>query len=141
MTELPGGLRTTYELPVDEVRFVAVLCRRGLKTLRQDGVVLDPRVIDRVHDLELAAEVVRRQDIADGNPPTRKTSGSGIALEGTGGKVLSVNEVALLSGLGVRRVRGLAGIKFAARRTSAGWQIDSESVERWLANRADRSAS
>jgi len=141
----PGGLRETYELPLDELPEVAALLKRGRQWAKTNQIPLAPRLAARVEDLDaVAGVIVRRAAAAPGNSnrdSTCATSGSGSTQNGRSGKLdamqfLSVSEAALLSGLGERRIRQLALLeRLPGRRTSAGWLLDAEGVHRWMANR------
>ncbi len=141
--ELPGGLRQLYELPLAEVHAVAVLCRRGAKALRQDGLVLHPAVLERIADLENVDEAYRRHPISEGNAAASKASVSGRAPKSPVGKMgdVTINEAAALGGVTARRVRQLAGHRLPGRRTSVGWLLEADGVERWLADRDGRASN
>ncbi len=120
---LPGGLKQLYELPLAEVRGLALLCRRGAKTLRQDGLVLNPDVLARIEDLEQVGEAYRLHQISEGNASSSDVSASGRALQGAVGKMapMTCNEVAILSGVSARRVRQLvAGGKLPGQVRTSG---------------------
>jgi hypothetical protein len=59
-------------------------------------------------------------------------AGNGQAL-----KLYTVHEISLLSGLSCRTVRGLAGHELPGRRSSAGWLLEADAVEKWLAERGN----
>jgi hypothetical protein len=86
-------------------------------------------------DLPLLLEHLERRYAALGTAD-QDGAAFGKGREGDRSKVYSVSEVAFLSGMSVRTIRGLAGgDELPGRRSAAGWMLDGDGVERFLAEK------
>jgi len=135
-----GGLRTVYEVPLDELLGLLSLLRRGQSWAKSNGVTLSPTLEQRIGDMDVAVLAIRRADIGStGHARTSKASEVGRAGDGPVGtltSVMSSTEVAVRTGLSVRRCGQLAsqGV-LAARRAGGVLVFDAASVERFAADR------
>jgi hypothetical protein len=141
MVRSDGGLGY-YVVPLSELAGVNALLQRGAAWARSNKVPLPDALAARLADVEATVGAAKAA-AASGNgrkgPTGCGASDLGTSKNGTSGRLgamfLSVSEVAVLSGLKPRRLRQLAGSELPGRRTSAGWMLAAEDVDRWLANR------